>query len=138
MDLPDLWCDTTTPMSNKHFKAVEVRGKSMLPTFNEGDWLLFKLILSNPDNSKKIPLRLGQVVLIRRASEAGSDFLQIKRITIIEPQSSESSNPKIWVEGDNKSDSSDSRSWGSISQAEVVGKLIFRYRKAAKNKLAKT
>ena len=133
MDLPDLWCDTTTPMSNKHFKTVEVRGKSMLPTFNEGDWLLFKLIPSHLDNSRKIPLRLGQVVLIRRASEAGSDFLQVKRITQIEPQSIGNSTPKIWVEGDNKSDSSDSRSWGAISQSEVIGRLLFRYRKAAKN-----
>ena len=120
-------------MSNKHFKAVEVRGKSMLPTYTEGDWLLFKLIPSNPDKSKKTPVRLGQVVLIRRASEAGSDFLQIKRITRVEPQSLKNSTPNIWVEGDNKSDSSDSRSWGAISQSEIVGKLIFRYRKAAKH-----
>ncbi len=119
-------------MGLKHFKSVEVRGKSMAPTYNEGDWLFFKLFPSNLDISKKLPTLLGTVVLIRRTSEAGSDFLQVKRLIRMESRDIDGADSKIWVEGDNKSDSTDSRSWGAISQSEVVGRLLFRYRKAAK------
>ncbi len=99
-----------------HFKAVELRGDSMAPTYNEGDWLLF---IGRRANLESL---VGKVVLIRRASGAGSDFLQIKRVIRIDAGS-------VWVEGDNKESSTDSRSWGAISSDEVIGKLLFRYRK---------
>jgi phage repressor protein C with HTH and peptisase S24 domain len=99
-----------------HFKAVELRGDSMVPTYNEGEWLLF---IGLPANAKSL---LGKVILIRRLSGAGSDFLQIKRAIRID-------GANIWVEGDNKESSTDSRSWGAISNEEVIGKLLFRYRK---------
>lgn len=102
-----------------HFKAVELRGGSMAPTYNEGDWLLFIRLRANLESL------VGKVVLIRRASGAGSDFFQIKRAIRIDAGS-------IWVEGDNKESSTDSRSWGAISSDEVIGKLLFRYRKGPK------
>ena len=102
-----------------HFKVVELRGDSMAPTYNEGDWLLF---IGFPANAKSL---LGKVILIRRASGAGSDFLQIKRAIRFD-------GANIWVEGDNKESSTDSRSWGAISSDEVIGKLLFRYRKGPK------
>jgi hypothetical protein len=34
----------------------------------------------------------------------------------------------VWVEGDN-SDSTDSRTWGWIMPNEIVGRVLFRYRK---------
>ena len=40
---------------------------------------------------------------------------------------------EIWVEGDNKSASTDSRSWGALNHEEVIGKLVFRYRRAKPN-----
>lgn len=107
-----------------HFKAVELRGESMAPTYNEGDWLLFQLLPVRPAFPAKMQSLVGKVILIRRASGAGSDFLQIKRAIRIDVG--------IWVEGDNREDSTDSRSWGAISSDEVIGKLIFRYRKGAK------
>ncbi len=100
-----------------HFKAVELRGDSMAPTYNEGDWLLFIGLRTNLESL------VGKVILIRRVSGAGSDFLQIKRAIRIDAGS-------VWVEGDNKESSTDSRSWGAISSAEVIGKLLLRYRKA--------
>lgn len=102
-----------------HFKAVELRGASMAPTYNEGDWLLFIGLRANLESL------VGKVVLIRRASGAGLDFLAIKRAIRIDAGS-------IWVEGDNKESSTDSRSWGAISSDEVIGKLLFRYRKGPK------
>ena len=130
MDLPDLWCETTTPMSRVHFsvakifKAVEVRGESMSPNYNDGDWLLFRLL---PAKSKVNEL-VGKVVLIQRRSNVGEDFLLVKRVTQVHNDNNES---RIWVEGDCKEKSTDSRSWGPLNSDEVIGKLILRYRRAS-------
>ena len=122
-------------MSSLHFsvakfKTVEVRGDSMSPNFNDGDWLLFRLL---PAKSKSGTL-VGKVVLIQRHSEIGKDFLQVKRVTQVSGSSKASDAIKyeIWVEGDNKANSTDSRSWGALDSSEVIGKLIFRYRRARK------
>jgi signal peptidase I len=108
-----------------HFKKVEVRGDSMSPNYNEGDWLLFRLL---PAKSKENEL-VGKVVLIQRRSNLGEDFLQVKRVTKVHNDTNET---EIWVEGDNKGASTDSRSWGPLNSDEVVGKLILRYRRAPK------
>jgi len=125
LDLPDLWCDTTTPMSRAHFKKVEGCGDSMSPNYNEGDWLLFRLL---PAKSKADEL-VGKVVLIQRRSNLGEDFLQVKRVTKVHNDTNET---EIWVEGDNKEKSTDSRSWGALDSSEVIGKLILRYQRAPK------
>ena len=122
-------------MSSLHFsvakfKTVEVRGDSMSPNFNDGDWLLFRLL---PAKSKSGTL-VGKVVLIQRHSEIGKDFLQVKRVTQVSGSSkaSDAIKNEIWVEGDNKANSTDSRSWGALDANEVLGKLMFRYRWARK------
>ena len=108
----------------KIFKAVEVRGESMLPNYNDGDWLLFRLL---PAKSKANEL-VGKVVLIQRRSNVGEDFLLVKRVTQVHNDNNES---RIWVEGDCKEKSTDSRSWGPLNSDEVIGKLILRYRRAS-------
>jgi len=122
-------------MSSLHFsvakfKAVEVRGDSMSPNFNDGDWLLFRLLPAKSKSDKKanalIGKLVGKVVLIQRQSQVGTDFLQVKRVIRVD----ESNETKIWVEGDNKSASTDSRSWGALDSSEVIGKLMFRYKKS--------
>ena len=105
----------------KLFKAVELRGDSMSPNFNDGDWLLFRLLPAK--------VRVGKVVLIQRQSQVGTDFLQVKRVIKVN-ESNQSNETKFWVEGDNKSASTDSRSWGALDSTEVIGKLLFRYRRA--------
>lgn len=101
----------------KLVKAVVVRGDSMSPSYNGGDWLLFRLLSAKPEEL------VGKVVLIQRNSQVGTDFLQIKRVNRV-------TNEGIWVEGDNKDNSTDSRSWGALDSSEVIGKLIFRYHRA--------
>jgi signal peptidase I len=108
-----------------HFKKVEVRGDSMSPNYNEGDWLLFRVL---PAKSKENEL-VGKVVLIQRRSNLGEDFLQVKRVTKVHNDTNET---EIWVEGDNKEKSTDSRSWGALDSSEVIGKLILRYQRAPK------
>ena len=113
----------------KFFKAVAVRGESMSPNYNDGDWLLFRLLpAKSKAKSKGIEL-VGKVVLIQRESEFGTDLLQVKRVTQVHDDNDEA---RIWVEGDNKSASTDSRNWGALDSDEVIGKLILRYRRAPK------
>ena len=110
-------------MSRVHFKKVEVRGDSMSPNYNDGDWLLFRLL---PAKSKADEL-VGKVVLIQRRSNLGEDFLQVKRVIKVHNHNDEA---QIWVEGDNKEKSTDSRSWGALDSSEVIAKLVIRYRRA--------
>ena len=116
------------------FKAVEVRGDSMSPNFNDGDWLLFRLLPAKSKSGKLVGKLVGKVVLIQRHSEIGKDFLQVKRVTQVSSSSkaSDAIKNEIWVEGDNKANSTDSRSWGALDANEVLGKLMFRYRRARK------
>ena len=123
------------------FVGIELRGDSMLPSYNNGDWLLFSLFSPIPNgvqgNMRGAKWRnnlIGKVVLVRRAKTNGSDsvqsdFLQIKRVVRID---SIEKVDGIWVEGDNKEASTDSRSWGSLRDDEIIGKLLFRYRLARK------
>ena len=110
------------------FKAIEVRGESMSPNYNDGDWLLFRLLPAKSKAKSKVNELVGKVVLIQRESEFGTDFLQVKRVTQVHNDNDEA---RIWVEGDNKSASTDSRNWGALDSDEVIGKLIFRYRRAS-------
>jgi len=107
----------------KLVKAVVVNGDSMAPNYNDGDWLLFRL-------GFKASALAGKVVLIQRNSQVGTDFLQVKRVVQVTTDSSIAKKIEFWVEGDNKDKSTDSRTWGAIDSSEVIGKLIFRYRRA--------
>lgn len=109
----------------KLVKAVVIRGDSMAPNYNDGDWLLFRLLPAKSKSSSSANSLVGKVVLLQRDSQAGKDFLQVKRVTQI-------TDLGFWLEGDNKSASTDSRSWGAVDSSEVIGKLIFRYRRAPK------
>lgn len=123
-------------MGSLHFnvaklvKAVAVRGDSMSPNFNEGDWLLFRLLPDGAKKKVKVSRLTGKVVLIQRQSNAGNDFLQIKRVSQIVSNSKFKNEIEVWVEGDNSEKSTDSRSWGTLETSEVIGVLIFRYRRA--------
>ena len=112
----------------KFFKAVAVRGESMSPNYNDGDWLLFRLLPAKSKAKSKANELVGKVVLIQRESEFGTDLLQVKRVTQVHNDNDEA---RIWVEGDNKSASTDSRNWGALDSDEVIGKLILRYRRAS-------
>ena len=116
-------------MSRVHFMKIELRGDSMSPNYNDGDWLLFRVLPAKSKAKSKAQELIGKVVLIQRQSEFGTDFLQVKRVTQVSDRHNKA---EIWVEGDNKGESTDSRSWGPLISGEVIGKLIFRYRRAPK------
>jgi signal peptidase I len=114
----------------KLVKAVVVRGDSMAPNYNDGDWLLFRLLPAKSKLGSKANSLAGKVVLIQRDSHAGKDFLQVKRVVQVTTDSNFAKKIEFWVEGDNKNNSTDSRSWGAVDSSEVIGKLILRYRRA--------
>ncbi len=62
--------------------------------------------------AKKLQSLIGKVVVIERESYPGVLF--IKRILRIDESG-------LWVEGDNKEASTDSRQWGALSLDEIRG-----------------
>ena len=90
----------------------------MNPTYNDGDWLLFKAL--SPVAVGKQTRLVGKVVVIERESYPGIHF--IKRVIRVDKTG-------LWVEGDNSGASTDSRQWGRISPAEIVGLVLLRYKR---------
>ena len=97
------------------FEIVRVAGNSMLPAYADGDRILIKYRSSDLQ-----PVHVGEVVMIEREGE-----LMIKRITRYEI-GSHTGVGMITVEGDNKDESIDSRSWGAIPSRFVKAKVLFR------------
>ena len=92
----------------------------MLPTYNDGDWLVFRRVSAQTDSA--IAKLQGRVLVIERESYPGIYY--IKRCTqIIEN--------RLWVAGDNSAASTDSREWGSLAPAEIKGVVLFRYKRGA-------
>lgn len=123
----------------------------MEPSLKAGDWLLFshwsaglKAAILGPNDlseeaergrvpknfrkriARKADSLVGKVILFERSAQPG--LLQVKRVKRV----LESTNGEFvfWVEGDNAQASTDSRSWGAVTLAEIYGVALFRYRKA--------
>ena len=105
-------------MSRLPYRAIAVSGASMSPTYNDGDWLFFRSMV--PRTAKQLQNLVGKVVVIERENYPG--MLLIKRVVRIDGSA-------IWVEGDNKEASTDSRSWGALTPTEIRGVVLLRYRK---------
>ena len=104
------------------FGRVIVEGTSMQPTYNPRDWLL---VYSGFSSKKRPLLRLGDVVVIEREQQPG--IFYIKRVSEIQKKST--GQTSYFVRSDNDS-GTDSRTWGYLSSAEVVAKVITRIKKS--------
>jgi len=122
-------CQTTTPMARLPFRkifpfcailfrAITVSGNSMTPTYNDGDWLIFRVIRKEGVSSAQGLVR--KVVVIQRESYPGIHL--IKRVV-------RADSTGLWVEGDNADGSTDSRQWGALPPQEIVGRVLLRYRR---------
>ncbi len=99
-----------------------VRDDSMRPAFLPGDRLLI-------DPRPPEPLRVGDVVALRDPKVA--DRLLLKRVARLGPETPEGDAalpPRtLFVVGDNTSRSHDSREFGPVPHASVLGIAWFRY-----------
>ena len=86
---------------------VAVAGPSMIPTLAPGEWVVVR--------RGGVP-RVGSVVVVRRPER-----LVVKRVTRV------TDDGRYWVEGDNDAVSDDSRTWGPVLGADVVGEVRWRY-----------
>jgi nickel-type superoxide dismutase maturation protease len=85
---------------------VLVQGPSMVPALRSGDQLLVRW---------RGRVRPGDVVVVQRPGG-----LDVKRARRRDPDG-------WWVEGDNPYASTDSRSYGAVPEADVVGRVLVRY-----------
>lgn len=90
------------------FSRFIVHGKSMFPTLKPGQNVLvftWRYFFSHP--------KIGDIVVIKKNGKS-----IVKRIQKYDGRG-------VFVIGDNKKESTDSRSFGEISKSEIVGKVIF-------------
>jgi signal peptidase I len=104
------------------FGRVIVEGTSMQPTYNPRDWLLIRY---RGFAKNRLFLRLGDVVVIEREQQPG--IFYIKRVSEI--QETCAGEESYFVRSDNDS-GTDSRTWGYLSNDEIVGKVITRIKKS--------
>ncbi len=89
--------------------AFLIKGESMWPTLNEGDTVLVK-----PTSIA----REGDIVLAKHPYK--SSLKIVKRVAEILPDGA------LILKGDNPIGSTDSRSFGSVSKNDVVGRVVCR------------
>jgi nickel-type superoxide dismutase maturation protease len=91
-----------------------VTGTSMLPLLRPGDWLLL-----DPDAYRRRPPRPGELVVVRDPREPAR--LLAKRVVAEEPDG------RLDLAGDNPGQSTDSRTFGPVPAASVLGRPWVRY-----------
>ncbi len=103
------------------FGRVIVEGTSMQPTYNPLDWLLVHYGFFG---KKFLFLRLGDVVVIERETQPG--IFYVKRIAEISID--KEGKKSYYLLSDNEA-GTDSRKWGVLSEAEIIGKVITRIKR---------
>ena len=89
---------------------VAVTGPSMEPTVRDGDWLLVRRLSRPP--------RAGEVVVAADPRAPGR--LLVKRVAAVEGAG-------VTIVGDHPAASTDSRDFGPVPLAAVVGRPVLRY-----------
>lgn len=111
------------------FRIVGVKGPSMLPTLDSSNNLILLDCLTT--RFLRNPKR-GEIVLAENPFKEGNTI--VKRVLFLDGEEAEVYDPRterhykvivphnhVWIEGDNKSNSRDSRDFGPISLSLVNG-----------------
>ena len=105
-------------------RRLTVTGESMQPTFQPGDRLLIaRPGLLRPLTPEPERVRPGDVVAFydpRQPPGSSSRRLVLKRVC-------ETHDGALDVRGDNPGESTDSRHFGAVRAADVVGIVVYRY-----------
>ena len=95
-------------------KRFRVTGTSMAPLLQPGDE-----VLVDPRAYKRAAPRVGDIVVSRHPYRV--DVRLVKRVTAI------LEDDRSFLEGDNPSDSTDSRSFGAVAPQQILGRVISRF-----------
>jgi signal peptidase I len=114
----------------RRYATVLVEGRSMVPTYSPGDWLMARwgsYRLSTSTNLSAWILRssavkVGDVVVVERPEQPGAKY--VKRISEIKSDSNQ-----IFVLSDNP-EGTDSRQWGWLPTSSIVAKITGRVKRA--------
>jgi len=138
------------------FQPHQIDGRSMVPTFHNGDY-----ILTDKISYRFHPPKRGDIIVFRAPQDERVEF--VKRIIAVPGDKVMVKNKKVYlngkpldepytndritpsdvflregrevivpegnyiVMGDNRLHSSDSRHWGFVTKDEIVGRVFFRY-----------
>jgi nickel-type superoxide dismutase maturation protease len=94
-------------MAPSPVRLVVVDGDSMRPALEPGDRLLVL----------RLPIRVGHVVAVRRPDV---DLVVVKRVAALDGD-------QVTLVGDNRDHSTDSRSFGPVPRAAILGRAVYRY-----------
>ncbi len=97
-------------------KRFRVTGSSMAPLLQAGDEVLVDLRAY-----RRQPPRVGDVVLVQHPYRP--DLRMVKRVTTMV------GDDHYQVQGDNPSESTDSRSFGALSAQHILGRVTSRFRR---------
>ncbi len=98
-------------------RRLQIDGASMAPTLLDGQEILVDLRAYN-----SVAPKVGDVVLVRHPFH--KERTMVKRITKIWKNQTEK---RFHIEGDNKKQSTDSRSFGSVTHRKLLGKVTSRF-----------
>jgi nickel-type superoxide dismutase maturation protease len=104
-------------------RRVTVRGESMLPTFLPGERLLVDRLAYRRGRPRR-----GDIVLVSHPREPGLRL--VKRLAGLPGEkvgSATMGRGEYHVEGDNALRSSDSREFGPVRSADILGRVWVRY-----------
>jgi nickel-type superoxide dismutase maturation protease len=94
--------------------TVEVRGRSMVPTLEPGDWLIAV---------RAGKVERGDVVVLRHPSRR---MELVKRVAAL-PGESGLGPQSYLVVGDNREESTDGRAFGPVERPAIAGVVVARY-----------
>ena len=114
----------------RRYATVLVEGRSMMPTYSPGDWLMarwgsYRLNTSSNWSAwilRSSTVKVGDVVVVERPEQPGAKYL--KRISEIKSDSNQ-----IFVLSDNP-EGTDSRQWGWLPAISIVAKITGRVKRA--------
>ncbi|MMZ46520.1 signal peptidase I [compost metagenome] len=107
------------------YSISKVAGSSMEPELYDGD-----IMIVDRRNRKYVA---GEIVVLF----APTGRINVKRISQCFKDAWDN-DPRYWVLGDNRDHSMDSREYGAIAAINILGKVVFTWKRKKSRKLTKT